>query len=201
MMSDWSKLSGSVFFRVSNALTDGTQQPNKGVSQQDIDLNNIDFSKIWAKILSALGQAGRLLVKWWGIIWSSVLVALIAVNGWSIAHPYAAAGALMLISAFTNTGAFLTLLQLTGAIAVFLCFLPVQLIIWCVGFRSQGVAHGSFASQYQSSRYGSTVPRGSGFAHLQSFGATTWPVSLTLVSLLSYAGVVIVLGREWGLWL
>ncbi|KAG2343576.1 hypothetical protein BDR05DRAFT_962640 [Suillus weaverae] len=164
-------------------------------------MKNIDGSKVWADILSALRQAGHLLAKVWGTILSSVLSALTDVNDWSIIHPYATAGALIFISASTNLGIFLTLLQLTGTIAVFLCLLPVRLIVWCFGFRSQGVAQGSLASQYQSSYYGSTVPQGSGFSHLQSLGATMWTVPLTLISLLSYAGVAIVLGREWGWWL
>jgi hypothetical protein len=33
-------------------------------------------------------------------------------------------------------------LQLTGSIAVLLCLLPVQLIIRCFGFGSQGVTQG-----------------------------------------------------------
>ncbi|KAG1809237.1 hypothetical protein EV424DRAFT_1543120 [Suillus variegatus] len=199
MMSDWSKLPDIFFPKVS--LTEVKQQANQAVSQKDIDLKNIDWSKIWADILNALGQAGRLLVKLWNTILSSILLTLIEVNDWSIVHPYVAAGVLILLSAVTNIGVFLALLQLTGTIAVFLCLLPVQLVIWCLGFRNQGVAQGSFASAYQSSHYGGTVPRGSSFAHLQSTGATMLPVPLTLVSLLSYVGVAIVLGREWGWWL
>ncbi|KAG1764400.1 hypothetical protein EV702DRAFT_792375 [Suillus placidus] len=201
IMSDWSKLSGSFFSQASYALIEAKQQVNQAASQKDIDLRNVDWSKVWADILSALRQAGRLLANVWGTILSSVLSTLTNVNDWSIIHPYAAAGALIFISASTNLGIFLTLLQLTGIIAVFLCLLPVRLIVWCFGLRSQGVAQGSLASQYQSSHYGSTVPRGSGFAHLQSFGATMWTVPLTLISLLSYAGVAIILGREWGWWL
>ncbi|KAG1805646.1 uncharacterized protein BJ212DRAFT_848010 [Suillus subaureus] len=196
IMSDWSKLAGSVFSQASYALTEAKQRANEAASQKDID-----WSKVWADILNALGQAGRLLVELWGTILSSILFALTEANDWSIIHPYAAAGALIFISAIANIGVFLTLLQLTGTIAVFLCLLPVQLIVWCFGFRSQGVAQGSFASQYQSNYYGGTVPRGSGFAHLQSVGATMWIVPSTLISLLSYVGVAIVLGREWGWWL
>ncbi|KAG2360103.1 hypothetical protein BDR07DRAFT_171938 [Suillus spraguei] len=137
--------------------------------------------------------------KLWDNILSSVLFALIEFNfnDWSIIHPYVAAGALMFISASTDIGVFLTLVQLTGTIAVFLCLVPVRLIIWCLGFRNQGVAQGSFASQYQSSHYGATVPRGSGFALLQSSGATMW-IPLTLISLLSYTGAAIVLGGSGG---
>ncbi|KAG1719814.1 hypothetical protein EDB19DRAFT_626224 [Suillus lakei] len=202
MMSDWSKLSGSVFSQASYALTEVKHQ---AASQKDIDLKNVDWSKIWADILSrvssALAQAGQLVAKLLGTILSGILFALTEANTWSIMHPYAAAGALICISAFTNIGIFLTLLQLTGTIVVFLCLLPVRLIIWCFGFRNQGVEQGSFASQYQSSHYGGAVPRGSGFAKLQSFGATMWTVPLTLISLLSYIGVAVVLGREWGWWL
>ncbi|KAG2030917.1 hypothetical protein BDR03DRAFT_973794 [Suillus americanus] len=201
IMSDWSKLLGSVFSQGSYALTEAKQQANQAASQKDIDLKNIDLSKVWADILNALRQAGHLLVELWGTILSSVLFAFTEANVWSIMHPYAAAGALIFISAIANIGVFLTLLQLTGSIAVFLCLLPVRLIVWCCGFRSQGVAQGSFASQYQSNYYGGTVPRGSGFAHLQSVGATMWIIPSTLISLLSYAGVAIVLGREWGWWL
>lgn len=223
VMSDWSKLAGSVFSRVPYALTEARQQPNQSAFQQALDPLNIDLPKIWADILSALGQTGRLVVKWWGIIVSSFLFALIAVNSWSIVHPYVAAGALILISVITNIGAFLVLLEQMGYIAVFLCLLPGQLeqmrrtavflcffpvqlillIIWGVGFRSPGVAQGSLASQSQSRHYGSTVRRDSRFAYLQSFGAIVliWPVPLTLISLLSYAGALFVLGREWGWWL
>ncbi|KAG1844959.1 hypothetical protein DFJ58DRAFT_843889 [Suillus subalutaceus] len=197
IVSDWSKLAGSVF-----------SQANQAASQKDIDL-----SKVWADILNALKQAGHLLygIRYF-IFTSSLMGALDAYflgsncgalfsPVFAIMHPYAAAGALIFISAIANIGVFMTLLQLTGTIAVFLCLLPVQLIVWCCGFRNQGVAQGSFASQYQSNYYGGTVPRGSGFSHLQSVGATTWIVPSTLISLLSYAGVAIVLGREWGWWL
>ncbi|KAG1719809.1 hypothetical protein EDB19DRAFT_625763 [Suillus lakei] len=147
MMSDWSKLSGSVFSQVSYALTEAKQQANQAASQKDIDLKNIDCSKIWADFLSrvssALTQASQLVTKLLGTILSGVLFALTEANTWSIMHPYAAAGALICISAFTNIGIFLTLLQLTGTIAVFLCLLPVRLIIWCFGFRSQGVEQGT----------------------------------------------------------
>ncbi|KAG1877419.1 hypothetical protein F4604DRAFT_1680092 [Suillus subluteus] len=220
IVSDWSKLADSVFSQASYALTEAKQQANQAASQKDIDL-----SKVWADILNALKQAGHLLygiryfiftsslmgaldayfllsrVELWSTILSSVWFALTEANDWSIMHPYAAAGALIFISAIANIGVFMTLLQLTGTIAVFLCLLPVQLIVWCCGFRNQGVAQGSFASQYQSNYYGGTVPRGSGFSHLQSVGATMWIIPSTLISLLSYAGVAIVLGREWGWWL
>lgn len=203
MVSAWSKLPGTVFSQASYALTGSEAKQwayNQALSQKDIDLKNNDWSKLWADILSALRQAGHLLAKLWDTILSSVLFALIEGNNWSIMHPYAAAGVLILISAFTNIGVFMTLLHLTGSIAVFLCLLPVRLIVWCLGFRNQGVAQGSLASQYQSSQYGATVPRGSGFALLQSFGATMW-IPLTFISFLSYAGAAIVLGREWGWWL
>jgi len=278
---DWSKVSSNVVSRVSDALTEARQLVNQAAAQRDIDIQNVDQSKFlgnivssvtdvltgakrlvdqnvlakdlsltnvdWSRVLgnilsrasSALATAGRLVdqvfiyhnwrsamaimsqqyqeklcpfigvifnisriywAKMWGSILPRVLFVLTEVNNLSIMHPYAAAVALILLSAFTNIGVFLTLSQLTGTIAVFLCLLPVRLIIWCLGFRSEGVAQGSFASAYQSSHYGGTVPRGSSFAHLQSTGATMWPVPLTLVSLLSYAGVAIVLGREWGWW-
>ncbi|KAG1805645.1 uncharacterized protein BJ212DRAFT_848117 [Suillus subaureus] len=134
--------------------------------------------------------------KLWGSIVSSGMFALTEVNNLSIRHPYQSAGALLLISAFENPAMLLTLLQLTGTTTMFLCFLPARLIIWCFGFRSRGVEKGSFASQYQSHCYGGNVPRGSGFAKLQSYGAmpTATP---TLISLLSYTGAVIILGREW----
>ncbi|KAG2099310.1 hypothetical protein BD769DRAFT_221764 [Suillus cothurnatus] len=142
-------------------------------------------------------------------------------------HPYVAAGTLIFISATTNIGVFHILLQLTGSIAVlcllplhykdplfllellqltaktifFLCCFPVWLIVRCFGFRSQGVEQGSLASQYQSSHYGSTVPQGPESTHLQSSGVTMWIIPSILISLLSYVGVVIVLGREWEWWL
>ncbi|KAG1717922.1 hypothetical protein EDB19DRAFT_1070990 [Suillus lakei] len=105
------------------------------------------WSKIWTDILSrvssALPQVGRLVAKLLGTTLSSVLFALTEVNTWSIMHPYAAAGALLCISASTNIGIFLTLSQLTGMISVFLCLLPVRLIIWCFGFRNQGIKRGT----------------------------------------------------------
>ncbi|KAG2141473.1 hypothetical protein BD769DRAFT_1662376 [Suillus cothurnatus] len=60
MMSDWSKLPG-VFSQASYVLTEANQQANQAASQNDMNLKNIDWSKVWAYILSALGQAGRLL--------------------------------------------------------------------------------------------------------------------------------------------
>jgi hypothetical protein len=76
MMSDWSKLPG-VFSQASYVLTEANQQAyvihlfiitplltthsNQAASQNDMNLKNIDWSKVWADILSALGQAGRLL--------------------------------------------------------------------------------------------------------------------------------------------
>ncbi|KAG2752507.1 hypothetical protein P692DRAFT_20830510 [Suillus brevipes Sb2] len=187
---DWSKLSGNAISRASDALTDAKQLVNQAASQSDINLQNID----WSRLSGA---------KLWGSILSCIFFPFTAVNNWSIVHPYAAAVTLTLISASTNIGAFLTLSWLIVAIVVFLCLFlvqVVQLIIWCVGFRSLGVARGSLASRIQSIYYRGFVPRGSCFARLQSFGATKWPVPLTLVSLLSFAGVVIVLGREWGWW-
>ncbi|KAG2054898.1 hypothetical protein BDR06DRAFT_954822 [Suillus hirtellus] len=64
-----------------------------------------------------------------------------------------------------------------------MCFLPFRLILWpfklltrfilyIVGFRRQGVAKGSYASQYQSRRYGGYVPPQSTFSKLQAHGAT-----------------------------
>ncbi|KAG2054933.1 hypothetical protein BDR06DRAFT_954850 [Suillus hirtellus] len=82
MMSDWSKLPDIFFPKVS--LTEVKQQVNQVVSQKDIDLKNVDWPKIWADILNALGQAGRLLVELWNTILSSALLTLIEVNDWSI---------------------------------------------------------------------------------------------------------------------
>ncbi|KAG2122236.1 hypothetical protein DEU56DRAFT_832735 [Suillus clintonianus] len=194
-----SELSGSVFSQASLILA--KQQVNQ------VDLPNIDWAKLWAAILSrasdVLTKAKQLVPKLLRTVLSGALIGLTAINTQSIIHPYAVAGILILISAATNIGIFLALLQSTGAIALFLCFLPVYLIIWCLGFRSQGVQQVSLASQYQASHYGGYVPRGSGFSQLQSLGATAGMLTflLTLVSLLSYAGAVIVLGREWGWWL
>ncbi|KAG2030918.1 hypothetical protein BDR03DRAFT_155794 [Suillus americanus] len=167
-------------------------------SPRDIDLQDVDWSKLSANVMSHILRSHC--AKLWGSILSSGLFALTEVNNWSIRHPYKSAGALLLISAFENPAMLLTLLQLTGT-TMSLCFLPVRLIIWHLGFGSRGVEKGSFASRYQSRHYGGNVPRGSGFAKLQSYGATMPTVTSTLVSLLSYAGAVIVLGREWGWWL
>lgn len=234
---DWSKLSGNIVSHVSDALTDAKQLVDHTMSRKDLDLTNINWSKVSDNILSrassALERARRLInqvfiyhnwrsamaivsqqyqeklrpfievisnilcnywAKLWGTILSSILFALTEVNNLSIRHPYKSAGALLFISAFTDPAMLLTLLQL-------LCSLLVRLIIWCFGFRSRGVAKGSFASQYQSRRYGGNVPRDSGFAKLQSYGATMPKVRSTLVSLLSCAGAVIILGREWGWWI
>lgn len=225
---DWSKVSGDVLSRASGALTEARQLVNQAASQRDIDLQNIDWSKLSGNAISrasdALTDAKQLVnqampqsdinlqnidwsrlsgAKLWGSILSCILFPFTAVNNWSIVHPYAAAVTLTLISASTNTRTFPTLFWLIVAIVVFLCLFLVQVVIWCVGFRSQGVARGSLASRIQSICYRGFVPRGSCFARLQSFGATKWPVGpvpLMLVSLLSFAGVVIVLGREWGWW-
>ncbi|KAG2085820.1 uncharacterized protein F5147DRAFT_83253 [Suillus discolor] len=128
---------------------------------------------------------------------SNVLFVLTEVNNLSIRHPYESAGVLLVISVFGDPAIFLTLLQLTGTTAMFLCFLPARLIILCLGFGSRGVEKGSFASQYQSRHYGGNVPRGSGFSKLQSYGSTMPTVTSTLISLLAYTGAVIILGREW----
>ncbi|KAG1719805.1 hypothetical protein EDB19DRAFT_1918515 [Suillus lakei] len=164
---DWSKLSHNIGSHGSGALTDAKQLVNLAISQKDLDLRKIDWSKVSGNILSHASDT------------------LTEVNKWSIRHPYIAAGALLTISATTSP------------VALPISYLPVQLIIWRFGFGSQGVMKGSFASQYQSHHYGGYVPRGSGFATLQSYG--TMPASI--VSSLSYTGAVIILGREWGWWL
>lgn len=228
---DWSEVSSNVISRASNALTEAKQLVNQAASQRDIDLQNVDWSKLSDNIVS---RASDLLVNAQQLVdqimlrkyldltninWSkvpgnilshafsalatvlpSVLFALTEINNLSIRQPYTAAGALLFISASTDFGVFLTLSRLTGQTTMFLCFLPVRLVIWGFGFGSRGIEKGSFASQYQSYHYGGNVPRGSAFSQLQSYGATTW-VPLTLVSLVSYTGAAIVLGREWGWWL
>ncbi|KAG1844960.1 hypothetical protein DFJ58DRAFT_894232 [Suillus subalutaceus] len=215
---DWSKVSSDVVSRASDALTEAKQRVNQAASQRDIDLQDVDWSKLSANVVSRASDALRdakqlvrsngnldmfrnLWTKFWGSILSSGLFALTEVNNWSIRHPYKSAGALLLIAAFENPAMSLTLLRLAGTTLWTLCFLPVRLIIWHLGFGSRGVEKGSFASQYQSCRYDGNVPRGSDFAKLQSYGATMPTATSTLVSSLSYAGAAIVLGREWGWWL
>jgi hypothetical protein len=64
----------------------------------------------------------------------------------------------------------------------------------------------SFASRYQSRRYGGYVPRDSMFAEFQSSGATSDDddgddsTPVLAVSWLSGIGAVFVLGRTWGWW-
>ncbi|KAG2122237.1 hypothetical protein DEU56DRAFT_77757 [Suillus clintonianus] len=218
---DWSKISGSVLSRASDALTEAKQLVNQAASQNDIDLQNVDWSRLSDKVVShasdALTDAKQLAnqamlqkhVDLTNIDWSKVSgnilshasSALTEIDNWSISHSYESAGALLFISALTHPAIILASLQLMGSTAVFMCFIPVRLTTWYFGFRSGGVAKGSLASQYQSSHYGGHVPRSSGFAKLQSYGATMPTVTSTLVSLLSYAGAVIILGRKWGWWL
>ncbi|KAG0699309.1 hypothetical protein DFH29DRAFT_57188 [Suillus ampliporus] len=137
--------------------------------------------------------------KLWGIL-SCVLYALTAVNNWSIRHPYVAAGALICISAFADPEILLSSLQVTGNTALYMCFLPVRLSIWFFGFKGRGVEKGSYASQYQSRRYGGNIPRNSTFAKLQAHGATLPTAASMLVTLLLYTGAVVVLVREWWSW-
>ncbi|KAG1845013.1 hypothetical protein C8R48DRAFT_734941 [Suillus tomentosus] len=215
-MFDWSKLWDNILSYAFSVLVIAGRLVNKVLTFIYHNWRSamaIIFQQFQEKLRAFVGVIFNIPRTYWAKMWcsilSGVLFALIAVNNWSIVHPYIAAGVLILVSAITNIRVFLTLSQLTGTFAVILCLLPVQLIIWCLGFRSQGVAKGSCASLYQSKYYRGIVPRGSSFAHLQSTGATMWLDPLTLVSLLSYAGAVsllsyvgavIVLGREWGWW-
>ncbi|KAG1845047.1 hypothetical protein C8R48DRAFT_678268 [Suillus tomentosus] len=248
---DWSKVSSNVASCVSDALTEARQLVNQAAVQRDIDIQNIVQSKLlgnivssvtdvltvryahlsdqnvsvkdlcltnidWSKVLddilshasSALATAGRLVNQvfiyhnWRSAMaimsqqYQEKLCPLIG-EIFTIRHPYESAGALLVISAFGDHATFLTLLQLTGTTAMFLCFLPARLIISCLGFGSRGVEKGSFASQYQSRHYGGNVPRGSGFSKLQSYGSTMPTVTSRLISLLAYTGAVIILGRGW----
>ncbi|KAG1844963.1 hypothetical protein DFJ58DRAFT_514808 [Suillus subalutaceus] len=214
---DWSKVSSNVLSRASDVLTEAKQLVNQAVSQRDIDLQDVAWSRFPASVMyrasDALTDTKQLVrsngnldifrnhwTKLGGSIPSSGLFALTEVNNWSIRRPYKSAGALLLISVFENPMMLLTLLQLMGII-ISLCFFLVRWIIWLLGFRSRGVAKDSFASQYQSRHHSGNVPRSSGFAKLQSYGATMPTATSTLVSLLSCAGAAIVLGREWGWWL
>ncbi|KAG1766357.1 hypothetical protein EV702DRAFT_1150147 [Suillus placidus] len=179
------------------------------MSQQVLDLSNIDWPKLRDTILA------------------SSIYAMTEVNDWSIRHPYIAAGAFICISA--NPDIFLTPLQLTGRTARYICLLPLRLILWpfkllgrfmlyIFGFRRQGVARDSLASQYQSHLYGGYVPRDSPFARFQSYGAADYYDDMEAlrsvnadepeggsmpavgVSWLSAIGAVFVLGRTWGWW-
>ncbi|OAX42069.1 hypothetical protein K503DRAFT_863390 [Rhizopogon vinicolor AM-OR11-026] len=162
------------------------------MSQDDI---TIDWSKLTGLILSGVSHA--------------VTVA----NNWSISHPYLSAGALLCIS--SNPKILLTPLRLTGKTTLYICLLPLRVVIWpfkvlgrfilyILGFRRRGVDRDSFASYYQSNHYGGYVPRDSAFAHFQSYGATSddevESIPELAVSWLSGIGAVFVLGRMWGWW-
>ncbi|KAG0698705.1 hypothetical protein DFH29DRAFT_1081692 [Suillus ampliporus] len=166
------------------------------MSQQDQDLPDIDWSELRDSILASY--------------------ALTEVNNWTIRHPYVAAGTLLCISG--NPELLLTPLRLTGKTARYICFLPFRLIFWpfkmlgrivlyILGFRREGVAKDSYASQYQSRRYGGYVPRDSDFAKFQAYGATDYyeddeggSTLAVAVSWLSGIGAMCVLGRVWGWW-
>ncbi|KAG2085822.1 uncharacterized protein F5147DRAFT_83269 [Suillus discolor] len=206
-MFDWSKLWDNILSCAFSVLATAGRlviQVLRFIYHNWCSAMTIIFQQFQEKLRAFVGVIFNISRTYWAkmccSILSGVLFVLIAVNNWSIVHPYIAAGVLILLAAVTNIGAFLTLLQLMGKFAVILCLLPVQLIIRYLGFGPRGVVKGSLASAYQSSHYGGTVPRGSLFARLQSTGATMLPVPLTLVSLLSYTGAVIILGREWGWW-
>ncbi|KAG1845012.1 hypothetical protein C8R48DRAFT_837578 [Suillus tomentosus] len=162
------------------------------MSQQDLDLN-------------------------WSILWDATtcLTCYFAteLNNWSIRHPYIAAVTLIYISGTPE------LLLTPLRIARYLCFLPFRLILWpfklltrfilyIVGFRRQGVAKGSYASRYQSRRYGGYVPSQSAFSKFQAHGATDdyedgdEPQSTFAapVSFMAGIGGWFVLGRAWGWW-
>jgi hypothetical protein len=179
-----------------------------------LDLPNIDWPKLQDTILA------------------SSIYALTEVNNWSIRHPYVAAGALICVS--TSPDLLLTPLRLTGRTTLYFCLLPFRLILWPLkllgrfalyifGFRGDGVAKDSLASQYQSNVYGGYVPRDSTFSRFQSYGTTDYYDDLEVlrlanaddnenknlgvgsiiavgVSWLSAIGAVIVLGRTWGWW-
>ncbi|KAG1845016.1 hypothetical protein C8R48DRAFT_734951 [Suillus tomentosus] len=141
------------------------------MSQQDLDLPDIEWPELW------------------NTMHASSLYALTKANtSWSTRHPYVAAGALILISA--NPELLLTPLRLAG-----------RFTLYIFGFRRQGVAKDSLASQYQSHLYGGYVPRDSTFARFQSYGAAEKESILGVgVSWLSGIGAVFVLGRRWGWW-
>ncbi|KAG1844958.1 hypothetical protein DFJ58DRAFT_731038 [Suillus subalutaceus] len=155
------------------------------MSQQVLlDLPSIDWPKLRDTILA------------------SSIYALTEVNNWSIRHPYVAAGALICIS--ISPDILLTPLRLTGRTTLYICLLPLRLILWpfkllgrfilyIFGFRRYGVAKGtsqsinyrclmtlnanmtdSLASQYQSHIYGGYVPQDSTFARFQSYGAAEY---------------------------
>ncbi|KAG2360104.1 hypothetical protein BDR07DRAFT_1610991 [Suillus spraguei] len=134
---------------------------------QQADPPNIDID--WSKL--------------WDTILTSSVHALTEVNNWSIRHPYVTAGALICISA--NPDILLTPLRLAGRTTLYICLLPLRLILWplkllgrftlyILGFRRYGVARDSLASQYQSHIYGGYVPQDSTFARFQSYGAADY---------------------------
>ncbi|KAG2122238.1 hypothetical protein DEU56DRAFT_917884 [Suillus clintonianus] len=153
----------------------------------------------------------------WSILWDTgtclTCCALTEANDWSIRHPYVATGLLTCICNYPEL--VLTPLRL----ARYTCFLPFRLILWpfkllvrfilyIFGFRREGVAKDSYASRYQSRRYGGYVPRESVFSKFQAQGAAddyededeTESTFADPVILMSGIGVYYVLGREWGWW-
>ncbi|OAX42066.1 hypothetical protein K503DRAFT_767140 [Rhizopogon vinicolor AM-OR11-026] len=75
----------------------------------------------------------------------------------------------------------LTPLRLTGKTTLYICPLPLRVIIWpfkvlgrfilyILGFRRRGVDRGT---RLMFHHYGGYVPRDSAFTHFQSYGATS----------------------------
>jgi len=84
---------------------------------------------------------------------------------------------------FTRQHPFLTgipLICFWGPTFILFLLSIIILVIWIIcmgllrlcGFRQGGIKRGSFAANFQSTRYGAAgIPRGSLFAYMQSFGA------------------------------
>ncbi|KAG1877420.1 hypothetical protein F4604DRAFT_1757492, partial [Suillus subluteus] len=168
------------------------------MSQQVLlDLPSVDWPKLRDTILA------------------SSIYALTEVNNWSIRHPYVAAGALMCIS--ISPDILLTPLRLTGRTTLYICLLPLRLILWpfkllgrfilyIFGFRRYGVAKDSLASQYQSHIYGGYVPQDSTFARFQSYGAVDYYDDLEALRSANVAddentnlevGLILAVGVSW----
>jgi hypothetical protein len=62
----------------------------------------------------------------------------------AIRYPYVTVGVLLSTSGLANPVIFLSLLKMTGGATLTVGFLPMQLLVWLGGFRSQGVVAGTY---------------------------------------------------------
>ncbi|KAG1718009.1 uncharacterized protein EDB91DRAFT_681666 [Suillus paluster] len=178
------------------------------MSQQHLVLTKIDWSKSWDAVLASL------------------CYALTEVNNWTIRHPYVVVGAL--ICTLVNPYILVTPLRFMGRTAGHIfefigwSFKVLgRFILYIFGFRREGVAEDSLASQYQSYHYGGHVPQDSLSAGFQSYGAagdylhrleaasaaaaddhedTEISTFAGSVRWLSGLGINLILSRAWGWW-